>query len=165
MLKFFLNTNQEAYLRGLADEFGESTNSVRVELNRFVEAGLLVSKEDGRKKLYKANKSHKLFADLHNIVKKFIGIDQLVEQIVEKLGDVDLALVTGDYAKGHDSGIIDLVIVGNVDDGYLDLLVQKSERLIQRKIRTLTLSTSEFHSLKDKFEREKALVIWNKEEI
>ena len=41
LLKFFLNPSTSAYLRGLADEFGESTNGVRVELNRLMEAGLL----------------------------------------------------------------------------------------------------------------------------
>ena len=33
LLKFFLNTSTHAYLRGLADEFGESTNALRLELN------------------------------------------------------------------------------------------------------------------------------------
>ena len=32
LLKFFLNPETRAHLRGLADEFGESTNGVRVEL-------------------------------------------------------------------------------------------------------------------------------------
>ena len=43
LMKFFLNPGTRAYLRSLADEFGESTNSVRVELNRLSEAGLLGS--------------------------------------------------------------------------------------------------------------------------
>ena len=34
MLKFFLNSANKAYLRGLAQEFGESTNAIRLELNK-----------------------------------------------------------------------------------------------------------------------------------
>ncbi|WLR52864.1 winged helix-turn-helix domain-containing protein [Bacillus tianshenii] len=163
MLKFFLNTDTESYLRSLAEELGESTNSIRVELNRLMEAGLLETTSDGRKKVYKANKKHSLFVDLHTIVKKYIGIDKLIEGIVEKLGDVDLALITGDYAKGIDSGLIDLVVIGDVDKTYLEKLVNKSESLIERKIRTLVLSQIEFEKLQQKFIQEKALVIWGNE--
>jgi NTP pyrophosphatase (non-canonical NTP hydrolase) len=33
LLKFFTNGTSSAYLRGLAEEFGESTNAIRHELN------------------------------------------------------------------------------------------------------------------------------------
>ncbi|MDY0178946.1 MAG: ArsR family transcriptional regulator, partial [Synergistaceae bacterium] len=48
LLKFFINPDTTAYLRGLADEFGESTNAVRVELNRLSRAGILDSRAEGR---------------------------------------------------------------------------------------------------------------------
>ncbi len=35
LLKFFLNSNAKAHLRGLETEFGESSNAIRLELNRF----------------------------------------------------------------------------------------------------------------------------------
>jgi len=47
LLKFFLNSNATSYLRGLESEFGESTNSIRIELNRFEEAGMLTSYNQG----------------------------------------------------------------------------------------------------------------------
>lgn len=155
ILKFFLNTETKGYLRGLAKEFDESTNSVRVELNRFVEAGLLDSEMDGRKKVYMANKKHNLFDDIHNIVSKFVGIDQLVEQIVTKLGDVKAAYIIGDYASGIDSGVIQLVIVGDVDGEYLGELVLKTERLIDRKI---SVDVKEVNDGSD-IEKD-ALVVW-----
>ena len=43
LLKFFLNPGTKAYLRGLASEFDESTNAVRVELNRLTQAKILKS--------------------------------------------------------------------------------------------------------------------------
>jgi DNA-binding transcriptional ArsR family regulator/DNA-directed RNA polymerase subunit K/omega len=161
ILKFFLNVEMKAYLRSLADEFGESTNAVRVELNRLTEAGLLESENEGRTKVYRANRRHALFDDLHSIVKKYIGIDRLIEEVIWKLGNVELALITGDYAKGIDSGIIDLVIVGRVDKVYLQGLVEKAEELIHRKIRTLVLSREDFEKLSNNFKQEKALVVWN----
>ena len=60
LLKFFLNTNTTSYLRGLAEEFDESTNAVRLELNRLERAGMLISRSSGNKKLYQANKTYPL---------------------------------------------------------------------------------------------------------
>ena len=137
LLKFFLNPETTAYLRGLATEFNESTNGLRLELNHLTAANLLTTRNEGRKKLYQVNTAHPLFDDIHNIVKKYLGIDHLVEDILAKLGNIDLAFITGDYARGSDSGLIDLVIIGaEVDQTYLQQLVKKAEKLINRKIRT-----------------------------
>lgn len=160
LLKFFSNPETQAYLRELAEEFGESTNAVRVELNRLSKAGLLQSKTNGRTKLYQANASHSLFPEIQSLVRKFLGFDKL-EEILRKLGNLDLAFITGDYARGIDSGIIDLVIVGNVDKKYLLELIEKAERMIKRKIRPLVLTNEEFHTLRDRLSVEKALFLWN----
>ena len=162
LLKFFLNPGTSAYLRGLADEFGESTNSVRVELNRLSEAGILESTDEGRTKVYRANEKHPLFPEIQRIVAKTVGLDRLVEQVVSRLGNVELALITGDYARGVDSGLIDLVLVGNIDQSYLAELVKKAEGLIGRKIRTLVLAREEYEKLEEKFAKEKALVVWER---
>lgn len=160
LLKFFLNPETQAYLRGLADELGESTNAVRIELNRLTTAGLLKTSSDGRTKLYKANSGHSLFPDIHSLVKKNLGIDK-VEKILSELGNVEMAFITGDYARGIDSGIIDLVIVGQVDQGFLQHMVEKSEEIIKRKIRVLVLNDREFKQLKQQLKLDKALILWN----
>jgi DNA-binding transcriptional ArsR family regulator len=160
LMKFFLNPGTSAYLRGLADELGESTNSVRVELNRLSEAGLLESAEEGRTKVYRANTAHPLFPEIQRMVAKTVGLDKVVEQVVSRLGKVELAFVTGDYAKGKDSGLIDLVLVGEIDKGYLQSLMPKLESIINRKIRHLALTHAEFEKLKPCFQSEPILVLW-----
>ena len=67
LLKFFLNSKATAYLRNLEAEFGESTNAIRVELNRFEKAGLILSQTSGNKKVYQANTQHPFFSDIHKI--------------------------------------------------------------------------------------------------
>ena len=42
LIKFFINIANKGYLNGLANEFGESTNSVRKELNNLSSAGYLI---------------------------------------------------------------------------------------------------------------------------
>lgn len=160
LLKFFLNPESKSYLRELADEFGESTNSVRLELNRLTEAGLLRSYDEGRTKVYRANTKHPLFPEIQSMVRKFTGIDQLIPQVLSKLGDIHLAYVVGDYARGVDSGIIDLVLVGEVDRAYLQNLTSKLEPMIRRKIRTLVLNDEELGSLKDTLKLDEAITVW-----
>ncbi|QYY44688.1 winged helix-turn-helix domain-containing protein [Aneurinibacillus thermoaerophilus] len=160
LLKFFLNAEARGYLRSLAEEFGESTNAVRVELNRLTEAGLLEAESEGRMKVYRANKKHVLFGELHSIVKKYVGIDRLVDDVLQHLGNVELAFITGDYARGIDSGTINFTIVGEIDEHYLEVLIKKSESLIGRKIEVTLLGREEFNKYREKFEQQKMLVVW-----
>jgi len=157
-----MNPGTQAYLRGLANEFGESTNAIRVELNRLTKAKLLKSSNEGRTVQYLANKDHSLFKDLQSVVKKYVGIDKLAEELAAKLGDIHSAYVIGDYARGIDSGLIDLVLVGKVEEEKLKEVTEKTEQLIERKIRTLVLNQDEFLKLKDRLEIKNALFIWGK---
>jgi hypothetical protein len=146
-----------AYLRELSDEFGESTNGIRVELNRMAKAGILETRSEGKTLLYKARISHPLFDEISGLVAKYIGLDKIVEDVVSKLGQVEAAYITGDYAKGKDSGIVDLVLVGDVDKAYLLTLIEKVENLIKRKIRFLILTREESEKILNKTG---AILIW-----
>lgn len=157
LVKFFLNPAMSAYLRELSDEFGESTNGIRVELNRMAKAGLLETRAQGKTVLYRAQKSHPLFQEISALVAKYMGLDKIVEDVVGKLGHLEAAYLTGDYAKGKDTGIVDLVLVGNVDKTYLLNLIEKAEAMIDRKIRFLVLNPGEEADL---LPRTGALLIW-----
>ena len=160
LIRFFLNPNSRSYLRELANEFGESTNSVRLELNRLSEANILNVKSEGRTKLYQANLHHPLFSNIRDIVAKTVGLDRLVEDLVSRLGDLEFAFISGDYAKGMDSGLIDLVLVGNVNKDQAERLATKIEQKIRRKIRLLILTRKEFGDLKKRFIFENILPLW-----
>lgn len=79
------------------------------------------------------------------MVHKYLGLDKIVDKIIKKLGKVYLAFITGDYAIRKDREIIDLVLVGEIDQENLRRLVKKAEELIKRKLRTLLLSQSEYN--------------------
>lgn len=144
LLKFFLNSNATAYLRSLEQEFGESTNGIRVELNRLEKAGMLKSTLDGNKKIFRANTQHPLFEEVHNIVLKYVGLDRVVEEIIERLGDVKRVFLIGDFSRGLDSKIVDLLFVGDINKEFLVRLINRSEDLIKRKIRYIVYSEEEF---------------------
>ena len=161
LLKFFLNPGTLGYLNELANEFDESSNAVRIELNRLSKANIIKSSALGRTKVYEANEEHPLFFDIHNLIKKNLGID-VIERVINQLGDVKAAFITGDYAKGKDTGIIDLVVVGKINKTYLEELVTVTEQAIKRKIRALVLSMEEYGNLKENLKLDKSLVVWQK---
>ncbi len=161
LLKFFLNSRSSSHLRALADEFDESTNAVRVELNRLEEAKMLSSTVSGNKKIYSANISHPLFGDIQQIVRKHLGIDQLILQIIERLGDVHEVYLIGPFASGNNCPIIDLLIIGDVQLDYLAQLTVKAEALVHRKIRYINYTMKEWDAeMIEEFEGH-PLLIWS----
>ena len=160
LLKFFLNPETRAYLRELASEFGESTNGIRLELNSLTKAKLLKSSNIGRTVVYRANKDHTLFTDIQSVVQKYVGIDHLVDDLISELGQIGSAYIIGDYAHGSDTGLIDLVIVGQVKVDVLQRLIDKTGKIISRKIRPLVLDQEELQCLWDQLDIRHALHIW-----
>jgi hypothetical protein len=162
LLKFFLNASTRAHLRGLQAEFGDSTNAIRVELNRFEHAGLLVSSHDSNKKIYQANKDHPLFRDIHSIILKETGIDRVIEKVIHRIGNLESIYLTGDFAKGRDSSVIELILVGtDLDSVYLSRKVAQAEALVGRKIICTLMQPAEAESKLIQFEPTNLLPLWN----
>ena len=158
LLKFFLNPANSAYLRGLETEFGESSNAIRLELNRLQEANMLNTEQRGNRKLFMVNRDHPLYGEINSIVRKYFGLDVIVEKIAERMGNLNAVYLTGDIARGKDSGIIDMVLVGDIDRKYLLNLIGKAEIIIKRKIRYLLYSADEFQNGQAPND---LLLIWN----
>ena len=160
LMRFFLNSSSTAYLRELATEFGVSTNGIREELKQMVDSKLMKCQKDGRHILYQANEDHPLFPELHSMVQKSLGMDQVVGSVLRRLGELEEAYLIDDYAEGKDTGIIDLVLVGNIDQNQLGDLSRKTERYIKRKIRSLCLSREEFNDFEVKLKERPHVLLW-----
>jgi predicted transcriptional regulator len=164
LVRLFFNPKTRSYLRELAKEFGVSTNSVREELNQLTDTNLLKSERNGRQVYYTANVDHPLFPELKSMVSKVMGIDQVIDGIVNRLGDLELAYLIDDYAEGKDTGIIDLLLVGEIDQYHLTDLSRKTERYIKRKIRSLVLSREEYNELLPELKKRPRIVVWEAKE-
>ena len=135
LIKFFVSQANRGYLNGLASEMGESTNSIRKELNHLHNAGYLEKVKSNKKIEYKANVKHPLFDVLKKVVFKHLGLEEIVETVLERMGNVQEIILVGDYAKGIDSGKIEVFLIGNsLDMEYIAQLEEKIEDLINRKI-------------------------------
>ena len=160
LVRFFFNPQTRSYLRELSKEFNVSTNSVREELNQLRNTKLLESEKNGRQVYYKANQEHPLFDELKSMVSKVMGIDQVIDGIVNRLGELEKAYLIDDYAEGKDTGIIDLLLIGNIDQYHLNDLSRKTERYIKRKIRSLVVSQEEYKELLPKLKNRPRILIW-----
>lgn len=164
LMRLFFNPNGAAYLRELADDFQASPSQVKEELDQLRNAKLLVSNKEGRQVLFSANQEHPLFSELHSMIRKALGMDEILESIIKRLGNLQKAILIDDYAEGKDTGIIDLVLIGDIDTANLLDLTAKTERYIERKIRTLTMTTEEYEKNSVILNKRPQFALWNKED-
>ena len=161
LTRFFLNSNAKAHLRGLAGEFGESTNAIRLELNRFEKAGLLTSSQEGIKKVFQANTRHPFFEDIHRILLKHHGFDHIIRKVINGLGTLKQVFITGDFARGNDGGPISLLfIAGEINRDYLRSLVAKAEQIISNRIEYRICTEAEAIKILSGLNEEEYLLLW-----
>ena len=135
LIKFFVAATNKGYLNGLAQEFGESTNAIRKELNHLASAGYLSRIKESNKIQYLANTAHPLFTSIQKIVQQHLGLEFIAEKAIERLGKLNTISLVGDYVKGIDSGTIEIVICGKqLNHDYLLELSRKIEAQIERRI-------------------------------
>ena len=136
LTRLLLNPASRVYLRGLEKDFGVSSNTVRMELNKLSELKLIeVDETLTAQKRYKANTMHPMFDPLRNFILKQFGFESLIEQVFQKLGHVESVYITNDWAEGRESAFIDLVVVGDVNKNYMNRLIEHAEKVVRKKIR------------------------------
>ena len=136
LLRFFLNHNLSGYLQGLSKELDQNTNSIRVELNRLEKAGILSSKLEGRRKLYRVNEQHPLAENLTTIVRKVTGVEALVERVVGRLQGLKEVWIYGELANGLQSEVIECVLVGEeLDEAYIEELCSRVKELTGKTLK------------------------------
>ena len=160
LMRIFLNPERSVYLRELAGEFHAAPSHIKEELDQLKEADLLTKKKSGRQVLFSANTKHPVFNELHSMVKKALGMDRILESMIERLGNLEQAILIDDYAEGKDTGIIDLVLIGDIDQSNLQDLTRKTEKYIDRKIRTLTLTAQEYKQLSSNLCNRPHFILW-----
>jgi hypothetical protein len=135
LIKFFISQANRGYLNGLASEMGESTNAIRKELNHLQGAGYLEKVKVDNKVEYKANIEHPLFDTLQKVVLKHLGLEEVVETVLERMGNVTKIILVGDYAAGNDTGNIEVFLIGmDLNMDYISQLEEKIEGLIKRRV-------------------------------
>lgn len=151
LLKLFLNPDVSCYLRELAKEFSVSPNGIKEELDSLSSAGYLKKEQNGRSIYFRANTDHPFFPEISSIVRKYLGIDRIIDQIMKKVGHIEAVYLLDDYALGKDTGIIDILVVGKIDKIQMETFRQSAEEKIKRKIRVMDVDSQEFLQKREMF--------------
>lgn len=163
LMKFFLNSSNVGYLRNLENEFGESTNAIRLELNKFEKAGFLESYSQGNRKLFRVNVMHPLYKDINSIVMKMTGLNYLIDYILQRIGKLEKVYLVGKLARGQHTEIIDIVLVGkDLNKPFLVEQIEKAEKKTGKKIRYVYFTAEEFHLDKIKEDGMNPLLLWSR---
>ena len=148
LIKFFVSAANNGYLNGLANEFKESTNSIRKELNNLSAAGYLLKSKENNRVVYNANTSHPMFDVLQKIIRQHLGLEEIVETVIKRIGDVDQIALTGEYAKGIDCGNIEIIVNGSkVNNEYLKNIKSKIKKKIGREVTFLLNQKPDLNSI------------------
>ena len=59
----------------------------------------------------------------------------MVENVLDRMGNVQKIILVGDYAQGNDTGNIEVFLIGkDLNMEYITQLEEKIEKLIKRKV-------------------------------
>ena len=164
------NPNRSFYVREITRKIDEQINSVRRELSNLLNIGIIVSDTTNNRLYYEVNQTYEYYKPLltvfgqpqsegnvTDVVKKgAAGKIKLVPQDQERLktlGNVELALYTGQFTRDESSGI-DFMVVGDVNQNALQKFVTELEKKEGKEIRYTLMALSEFQyrrQIKDRF--------------
>ncbi|HZM63824.1 MAG TPA: transcriptional regulator [Candidatus Saccharimonadales bacterium] len=163
---FFSNPNRSFYVREITRKIDEQINSVRRELANLLSIGIISSDNTDNRLYYEVNQSYDFYEPLLAIfgqngakpkAKKQAAANNesagTEREKIKSLGNVVVALYTGQFTRDESSGI-DLLIVGDVNQHALQKFVKELETQEGKEIRFTLMSAQEFdyrRQIKDKF--------------
>ncbi|HEX6900636.1 MAG TPA: nucleotidyltransferase domain-containing protein [Thermoanaerobaculia bacterium] len=136
---------RSAEVIALADS---GTGAVHRQLVRLAESGLVTVTRVGNQKHYQANRDSPVFAELHGLVVKTVGLaGPLEEALAPFRKKIQAAFVYGSIAKGTDTAQsdVDLLVISD-DLAYADLYsaLQETEAILSRPIHVSLMTEAEW---------------------
>jgi hypothetical protein len=166
---FYSNPNRSFYVREITRKIDEQINSVRRELANLLSIGIISSDDTGNRLYYEVNQTYEYYPPLEQIfglgktktVAKKTAAKEAAPAIKEsktavhfkQLGNVELALYTGQFTRDERTGI-DLLIVGDINQTQLGKFIEDLEKKEGKEIRYAVLSLDEYQyrrQIKDRF--------------
>jgi hypothetical protein len=166
---FYSNPNRAFYVREITRKIDEQINSVRRELANLLSIGIIASDTTNNRLYYEVNQSYQFYEPLRAIfgggaVQKDSGAGSGQQQAapvpfnaefnkLKTLGNVEVALYTGQFTRDESSGI-DMLVVGDINQHALQKFVAELEEQEGKEIRYTVMPTQEFNyrrQIKDRF--------------
>ena len=112
------NPDRSYYLKEILQEASIGVGTVKRELSRMVDAGMLELTKRGNQHHYQANKSCPVYPELVGLVRKTLGVSESLRQALKPLADrIQWAFIFGSIASGNakQGSDVDLMVVGDLD--------------------------------------------------
>lgn len=142
-----LRPEQSLHVREIARATGKAPGTLLRELNALAEAGVLARRRVGNQVHFQANAACPIFEDLRNILKKTVGVaDVLREALAPLAGDIRAAFVYGSIARGEEraGSDIDLMVVGEARFADVVAALAPAQELVRREVNPNVYPALEF---------------------
>lgn len=152
---FYSNPNRSFYVREITRKIDEQINSVRRELGNLLSIGIITSDNTNNRLYYEVNQKFEHYDPLlamfggkkkaGTVAKspKSTGSDTTAPLELQAVGNIELALLTGQFTRDERTGI-DMLIVGNVNQNKLQKYVTELEAQEGKEIRYTVFSAEDY---------------------
>lgn len=157
---FYANPNRSFYVREITRKIDEQINSVRRELANLLSIGIIKSETTNNRLYYEVNQEYDYYEALAAIFggKKSAPKEVTKAKIddtsdITSIGNVELALYTGQFTRDESAGI-DILIVGDVNQTKTQKFIDQLEEQEGKEIRFTVMPRKEFEyrrQVKDRF--------------
>ncbi len=145
-----LHSERSYYLREIARITATAPGTLKREMDKLLEVGLLTVKKVGNQNHYQANQECPIYADLANVLRKTSGLsDVLIAALLPISEKIQSAFVFGSVASGkvNAKSDIDLMFIGGVSYAEVVLLLHPLQEQLGREINPKVYAAKEWSRL------------------
>lgn len=158
---FYSNPNRSFYVREITRKIDEQINSVRRELANLLSVGIISSETTNNRLYYEVSQKYEYYEPLATIfggkkkakTTKNVQVETEDTVAIKTLGNVDMALFTGQFTRDETAGV-DILIVGDVNQAKAQNYVTELEQKEGKELRYAVMDAKEFDyrkQVKDRF--------------
>ena len=171
-----LHPERTYYLREIARITGTVPGTLKRELDKLLEVGLLTVKKVGNQNHYRANQDCPVYVDLANVLRKTSGINDVIMNAILPLSEnLQNVFIYGSMASGKENikSDIDLMLIGDINYKEVVHLLHPLQEQLGREINPKILSVKEWGKLikdngafvQDVMNKPKLFIIGNEQQL
>ncbi len=169
---FYSNPNRSFYVREITRKIDEQINSVRRELANMLSIGIISSDTNNNRLYYEVNQQYEHYTPLSAIfgsgsmpsAAETTPAGEAETQNLKALGNIDLAVLTGQLTRDDRSGI-DVMLVGDLNPTQVAKYISELETKEGRELRYAVMTEDEFHYRQEVNDRFLTLVLQSKMQV
>ena len=138
--------DEALHMREIERRSGYAIGTIQTELKKLVRLDLVTQRRDGNRVYYAANKEHPLYAEIHGLVLKTVGLVDTVHEALAGEHGIGVAFVFGSVARHEEKAgsDVDLMVVGTIGLRALTSLLSGVSERIGREINPHVMTPKEF---------------------